>query len=211
MNWKFYRRPAEPSSSDPVEETTTQENQTPSAEAAPATDPLLQMQAELAGLKSEKEEWYDRFLRKAAEFENYRKRIDRERADSITLAKSSVLVEILPIIDAFERALGSFSDAGTDQEALLQYRDGLQLLYRQLNDALTRLGVTPIEAWGEKFDPHLHEALIKQETSEYEENTVIEVLQRGYRLKDRLLRPAQVKVAIRPQNKEGKPSAEGAH
>jgi molecular chaperone GrpE len=193
MTWKLYRRPSE--SGGPPPEGPTEDSQ--AATPPDVQDTLAQLQAELAAARSEARDSHDRYLRKAAEFENFRKRTDREKTESATLAKSSVLSEILPIVDACERALSSFPEAGEDLD---QYRHGFQLLYKQLNDALSRIGVTAMEVRGEKFDPHLHEALSREETDEYEENTILEELQRGYLFKGRLLRPAQVKVATRPRD-----------
>ncbi len=165
-------------------------------------DPTAQLQADLAEAKKEVAEWQDRFLRKAAELENYRKRAEKEKTDSMILAKSSVFLDFLPIADACERALKSIGDARSVPGGIERYQEGVELLYRQLLDALGRAGVVPIEAKGTPFDPHLHEALYREETSELKEDTVIEELRRGYMFKDRLLRPAQVRVAVRPQAKE---------
>jgi molecular chaperone GrpE len=192
MTWKIYRRPSE--SGGPAEgQTTTEETQ--AANPVEGSEPAAPLQADLTAARNEAKEWQDRYLRKAAEFENFRKRTDREKAESATTAKSSVLTELLPILDACERALNSFPRAN---ESLDQYRLGVELLYKQLNDALARLGVTAMEVVGEKFYPHLHEALIREESTEHEEDTILEELRRGYLFKGRLLRPAQVKVATRP-------------
>jgi len=200
-------RPSESSGLDGQTKTTTAEEAIEAKPEQEGPDPLAQLQAGLSAAKTESEQWRDRFLRKAAEFENYRKRIEREKGESILLAKSSVLAELLPIVDAYERALGSFS--GEDAGACLeQYREGFLLMYRQLADTLARLGVGPIAARGETFDPNLHEALCREETIEYDENTVMEELRTGYMYGDRLLRPAQVKVAIRPQAPPRQPVGE---
>jgi len=200
-------RPSESSGLDGQTKTTTAEEAIEAKPEQEGPDPLAQLQAGLSAAKTESEQWRDRFLRKAAEFENYRKRIEREKGESILLAKSSVLAELLPIVDAYERALGSFS--GEDAGACLeQYREGFLLMYRQLADTLARLGVVPIAARGETFDPNLHEALCREETIEYDENTVMEELRTGYMYGDRLLRPAQVKVAIRPQAPPRQPAGE---
>jgi molecular chaperone GrpE len=171
-----------------------------------AADPTARLQADLEASKAESEQWRDRFLRKAAEMENFRKRSERERLDASALTKSSVLVEFLPIMDACERALESFKENHYDQAAVQTYREGVELLYKQLGNTLNRLGVTAIEAKGDKFNPNFHEALTHLETQEFEDNTVIEELRRGYLFRDRLLRPAQVVVASRP-----KPKDQGSH
>jgi molecular chaperone GrpE len=197
MTWKIYRQPADTAGSEP-DDTPDQEKTSEEITSAPPPDPIAELQAELAAAKSESESWRDRFLRKAAEFENYRRRTDKEKADSMVLAKSSVLIEFLPVVDACERALSSFKSTQGPKEGLEEYRLGVELLYKQVLDTLHRLGVVPIEAEGRGFDPNLHEALIREATSKHKENTVIEELRRGYLFKDRLLRPAQVKVASRP-------------
>lgn len=153
--------------------------------------------SELDAAKAETEQWRDRFLRKAAELENFRKRAERERAESSLLVKSSVLLEFLPIADACERALKSFEDEDDASGRLQKYRQGVELLFKQLADTLNRLGVVAIEAQGKPFDPYLHEALSNLATEEYEENTVVEELRRGYLFNGRLLRPAQVVIASR--------------
>jgi len=196
MTWKIYWHPSDPTGS-PVEDEAADGNN--SAEAGSVTpDALTELEAQLAKAKAESDQWHDRFLRKAAEFENYRKRMEKEKAEASVLAKSSVLMEFLAIVDACERALASFDKAKDDRESLDEYRQGVELLYKQVLDTLHRVGVVPIKAKGHSFDPNLHEALVREETSTHKENTVVEELRRGYLFKGRLLRPAQVKVATRP-------------
>jgi molecular chaperone GrpE len=165
-------------------------------------DPMVQLQADVLAAKAEVAEWQDRFLRKAAEFENYRKRADKEKTESMAFAKSSVLAEFLPIADACERALKILADGRNAQSNLQQYQDGVELLYRQVMDALSRVGVVVVEAEGKPFDPHLHEALSREETPDVEEGTVVRELRRGYIFKEKLLRPAQVIVSVYPQGKD---------
>ncbi len=165
-------------------------------------DPMAQLQANLEAAKAESEQWRDRFLRKAAEMENFRKRSDRERAEAATLVKSSILIEFLPIMDACERALESFKKKNNERDLMNNYREGVELLYKKLGNTLNRLGVVPLEVKGNKFDPNLHEALTHLETQEFEDNTVIEELRHGYLFKNRLLRPAQVVVASCPKTKD---------
>jgi len=198
MTTKTQQHPSDSKDAVTEEKTAVAENNSSEA-ATDAPDPMLQLQAELAAAKVESEQWRDRFLRKAAEFDNFRKRTEKERSESVLLANSSVLTEFLPILDACERALDSLSHASESQPEIEQYRNGVQLLYKQLRDTLARIGVVPIDAEGRKFDPHLHEALMRESSSEHEENVVIRELRRGYLFKDRLLRPAQVAVAIPPQ------------
>lgn len=196
MTWKIYGHPSDPTGAPVEDEATNGKNGVEADSATP--DSLTELEAQLASAKAESDQWHDRFLRKAAEFENYRKRMEKEKVEAAMLAKSSVLMEFLAIVDACERALASFDDAQGDGVRLDEYRQGVELLYKQVLDTLHRVGVVPIKAEGHGFDPNLHEALAREETSKHEENTVIEELRRGYLFKDRLLRPAQVKVATRP-------------
>jgi molecular chaperone GrpE len=145
---------------------------------------------DLAEARRERADYYDRLLRKTAEFENYRKRVDRERRQSAQYAAGDLLEALLPIVDDFERALEA--DAGPEAAA---YRQGIELIYRQLQDLLARRGVTPVEAVGQAFDPHVHQAITYESSPGHTEGEVIEEVRRGYRLGDRLLRPAMVKVA----------------
>jgi molecular chaperone GrpE len=141
-------------------------------------------------LKNEKNALQDRLLRTAAEFDNYRKRVDRERREQAELAAASLLEEMLPIVDDLERALQA--PATGDAAA---YRAGVELILRQMMTLLTRRGVTPIETDGADFDPRIHQAVSHEPSEAHREGQVIEELRRGYRLGDRLLRPAMVKVA----------------
>jgi molecular chaperone GrpE len=143
-----------------------------------------------AALKRERDELYDRLLRATAEFDNYRKRIDRERRETSERVTASVLEDVLPIVDDFERALRT--DAGTAAEA---YRTGLEIIYKQLQDMLTRRGVTPIPTVGTDFDPHVHQAVAYDESPGHRDGEVVEELRRGYKVGERLLRPAMVRVA----------------
>ncbi|GBC82309.1 Protein GrpE [bacterium HR10] len=152
---------------------------------------------EITRLRQEREALYERLLRLAAEFENYRKRIERERERMREEALVEVLTEFLPIVDDFERAL----------EAARWLRDldgvlhGLTVIHRRLLELLARFNVRPMETLGRPFDPTRHEAFAVEPTDEYEENTIIDEYQRGYLMGDRLLRPARVKVAVRPTSK----------
>ena len=169
------------------------------AESAPPSDPAAQLGAELDAAKVEIGQWRDRFLRKAAELENFRKRTEKERAETVSSAKSAVLVELLPVVDGFERALASLATTENPDESLARYREGVALLHKQLLDTLQRLGVVPLETVGRPFDPHRHDALARVESAEHGENTVVHELRKGYLFNDRLLRPAQVAVSMRPK------------
>ena len=152
---------------------------------------LQALTAERDNLSAEKAELYDRLLRKQAEFDNFRKRTERERSEFLQFAGMEFAREMLPVIDDFERALKVQS---TDQN----YTKGIELIYQRLADILKKMGVEPIEATGKKFDPNLHEAVVRVPSDEAEDETVLEELQRGYNFKGKLLRPAMVKVAVRP-------------
>ena len=143
----------------------------------------------LEELRREKDSLQDRLLRTAAEFDNYRKRVERERRDLADYMKADILTEILPIVDNFERALQAPSSDGDS------LRKGVDLIHKQMLDFLRKRGVTPIEALGADFDPNFHQAVIHETSPFHREGEVIEELQRGYMLGDKLLRPAMVKVA----------------
>jgi molecular chaperone GrpE len=142
-------------------------------------------------LQRQRDEYYDLLLRKSAEFENYRKRVDRERQMLADAAAANMIEELLPLLDDFERALRA--DAGT--EGGDAYRKGVELIHRRLDDLLRKRGVRPIDALGEDFDPHYHQAVTHEPAEGRREGEIIEEFRRGYMLGDRLLRPSMVKVA----------------
>ena len=144
-------------------------------------------------LKAERDMLVDRLARLQAEFENARKRSLKEQQDFREYALADAVKELLPTLDSFERALQT--SAGDKSE----FRGGVELIYKQLQDALVKLGLRPIPAKGEPFDPHLHQAIEMVDTREAEDHHVLDELQRGYKLKDRLLRPSMVKVANNPK------------
>jgi molecular chaperone GrpE len=147
--------------------------------------------AELQKLKAEYSELRDRLARMQAEFDNARKRAAKEQQDFRDFATADAIKSILPVIDSFERALQAKSEAA-------DFRSGVELIYKQLQDALAKLGVRPVAAKGEPFDPHFHEAIEMVETANAADHEVLEELQRGYTFKERLLRPAMVRVAKNP-------------
>ena len=159
-------------------------------------DEPARLQSQIESLNQEKATLYDQLLRRQAEFENYRRRIERERGETYQRARAEILLELLPIVDNFERALSSLEKGGGDAAAL---RHGIELIHKQFNDALLKFGLEPVESVGQAFDPHVHEAVTTEPSEEHEENTVIEEFQRGYKLGDKLLRPARVKVASAPE------------
>jgi len=161
---------------------------------------LEKLKAELAAAKADAAEWQDRFMRKAAEFENYRKRVDKEKAELRIHSQGAILRDVLHVLDGFDRALKYFGKTEAGAGSAEQYREGVELLYRQVLDTLAQSGVVPIEAKGKPFDPHLHEAISLEETSEAAEGTIVNEARRGYMFKDSLLRPSQVVVAAKPKD-----------
>ena len=153
-------------------------------------DDAVEAEAELSPAERERDEFKDLLLRKTAEFENFRRRTDRERATRAEAAAAGILQELLPLVDDLERALSA--ESGT--EGADAYRKGVELIHRQLVEILRKRGVTPIEAHGATFDPHYHQA-VAYEPSDRPEGEIIEEFRRGYMLGDRLLRPSMVKVA----------------
>ena len=144
-----------------------------------------------SAFERERDEYKDLLLRKTAEFENFRKRTDRERQAQSETAAFNVIQELLPLVDDLERALNADpGSAGADA-----YRKGVELIHRQLLDVLRRRGVKPIEALGALFDPHYHQAVSYEPTGDKEDGQIVEEFRRGYMLGDRLLRPSMVKVA----------------
>jgi molecular chaperone GrpE len=156
----------------------------------------------LESVRKQRDEYYDLLLRKTAEFENYRKRVDRERRDLSDYAGADILKSVLPLVDDLERALQAASatdEAATKdpRAAIAAYRAGVELIHKQLIDILKKKGVTPIESIGHDFDPHIHQAVTQEVSADHREGEVMQELARGYKLGDRLLRPAMVKVATR--------------
>ncbi len=161
-------------------------------EAPPPAEPPRPDAVEdpVAALQRERDDLYDRLLRKTAEFDNYRKRLERERREQADRTVIGLLEDLLPVVDDFDRALTL--DAGGESTA---YRKGMELIHSKLHDLLRKQGVRPIDALGADFDPNLHQAVVYEESPGRREGEVIGELQRGYLLGDRLLRPAMVKVA----------------
>jgi molecular chaperone GrpE len=169
---------------DPQEDTTAASQQNGAAPATPEGPPETQ------ALQKERDDLYDRLLRKSAEFDNFRKRVERDRKDMVEWAAADVLMDVIAVVDDFDRALAA--DAPPEAQ---QYKAGLEMIHRQLTELLKKRGVTPVEALGADFDPHLHQAVAYEEVPGAREGEVVGVMAKGYKLGDRLLRPAMVKVA----------------
>ncbi len=159
---------------------------------------------ELEALKAQLEDRNNQYLRIVADFENFRRRTQKEKEDLEQQIKCSTLNELLPVVDNFERARSHIKPQ-TDGE--MNIHKSYQSVYKQLVDCLKRVGVAPMRSDGKEFDPNLHEAVMREPTSEHPEGTVIEELVRGYMLGDRVLRHAMVKVAAPPEDGEGSATA----
>ena len=180
------RHPAEAGAEDAPAETPGG-----AAESSPTAEAYAQLQAE-------KEELKQTLMRRQADFENYRKRVERERAEEARRGVGRLAEELLPMLDGFVRALRAHGDPAYEE-----YRKGLELIYRQLWDTLSRHGVERIEAAGKPFNPHFHEAIERVETQDVPEGTILDVLQDGFLFHGRVLRPSIVRVSVDPQGTDG--------
>jgi molecular chaperone GrpE len=173
---------------------TDQETPQPGAEESPASDELVETPESIAAerdqLLAEKTDLQNVLLRHAAEFDNFRKRTERERADVCEYAAADAVKSLLPVLDDFERALKG-------QTADTEYAKGVELIYQRMLEVLTKLGLERIEAEGKTFDPNFHHAIEMVPSEEYEDQTVLAELLRGYTFKGRLLRASMVRVAVR--------------
>ena len=174
-----------PEALEPLAEVDQPQPTGPAAETASSTAETI------AELRRERDDYYDLLLRKTAEFDNFRKRTERERADMDRAAAVDLIEELLPLVDDLERALTA--EAGEDTVGA--YRAGVDLIHRQLFDLLARRGVTPIETEGRDFDPHYHQAVAHELSADHREGQVIDEFRRGYMMRGRLLRAAMVRVA----------------
>ena len=174
-----------------------------SVPAVPAAEMPADRAAALDKLRAERDALYDRLLRKQAELDNFRKRAQREKEDFLQHAAADLIRALLPTLDGFERALQH-----RNADVPNQFFEGIELIHKELMDVLTRAGLVPIETVGKTFDPHLHQAVETVEAGKHRDQEIVEELQRGYRLKQRLLRPAIVKVAVAARG-GGAPSPAG--
>lgn len=170
----------------------------PPHDSAPSPKPEEDLAAQLAAarterdqLAAEKSEIWDRLLRRQAEFDNFRRRAEREKAEFWDKASMETVRAILPVLDDFERALKV-------EGASAEYARGMELIYQRLLESLTKMGLEPIESKGAKFDPNVHQALDTQPSAEHDEDTILEEYQKGYNFKGKLLRVALVRVSVRP-------------
>jgi molecular chaperone GrpE len=174
---------------DPVSENTA---------GGPATAELIATRAELKRVEAENAELKDQLTRRQADFENFRKRVDRERSETYNRVVADIATKLLPVVDNLKRALeAEASVESSESDEFRHFLSGVDLINKQLNGVLEALGVKPIAAVGEPFDPHVHEAVVTEATDDYEPDTVMQEIVAGYRLGDKLIRPALVKVATR--------------
>ena len=164
----------------------------PSAESVAAD--TAKANAELAKLTADLEELRQTLLRRQADFDNYRKRIEKERFEDAKRATARVVEGLIPVIDGFEHALAAHREAEYEN-----YRKGFELIYKQLLDHLAKLGVERLDPVGKPFDPHQHQAVDRAETKDHDDGTILQVFQPGYVFHGRVLRPAMVRVAVHPK------------
>lgn len=195
----------------PVEFTETDESLQPADEEAPEppkvvtgelggplTAELVATRSELKRVEAELADLKDRFARRQADFENYRKRIERERGETHERAVAEIAAKLLPVLDNLKRALDAEASVeSSESDEFRHFLSGVDLISKQLSGVLEALGVKPILAEGEPFNPHIHEAVVSEPTDEYEPDTVMQEIIQGYRLGDRLIRPSLVKVAVK--------------
>jgi len=175
---------------------TTHEEQDGAQTAAGASGESAASQVDIAKIIEERDSLQDRLLRKHAEFENFRKRAERERTEYVQFASAELMKELLNALDSFDLAIRNAAAEGAAGENMLR---GLDLVYKQFQDVLGRSGMKPIEAKGQPFDPNYHQAVSTVPTNDVAENTVVDELRRGYTLNGRLLRAAMVTVSVRSE------------
>jgi len=164
-----------------------------SAEARAVAADTAKADAEMAKLTADLEELRQTLLRRQADFDNYRKRIEKERFEDSKRATARVIEGLIPVIDGFEHALAAHRESEYDN-----YRKGFELIYKQLLENLTKLGVERIDPVGKSFDPHLHQAVDRSETKDHADGAILQVFEPGYMFHGRVLRPAMVRVAVHP-------------
>ncbi len=180
-------------------------NESAEPDLADDVDPVLDMEAKLKSKEQEAEENYDRLLRVSAEFENYKKRSSREMDEFRKFANQSLIKEMLSVVDNLELAINSTSDQKAIDKGLLQ---GLEMTHKEILKVFEKFSVNPIDAKGQAFDPAFHEAVMQEENDDVDNNTVINELQKGYLIHDRLLRPAMVVVAKSKNKKDDSSKSE---
>jgi len=164
----------------------------------PEVAELVATRAELKRLEGEVKDLKDSLARRQADFENYRKRMERERTETYNRVVADIAAKLLPVLDNLKRALETEASVeASESDEFRHFLSGVDLIYKQLNGVLDAFGVKPVAAEGERFNPHLHEAVITEETDDFEPDTVIQEIVRGFKLGDKLIRPSLVKVAVK--------------
>lgn len=163
------------------------------AEDKAGVEDVVREEADVKKLATDLDDLRQTMLRRQADFDNYRKRIERERSEDGRRATARVIEGLLPVLDGFENALAAHREAEYEN-----YRKGFELIYKQLMDNVTKLGAHRIDPLGKAFDPHLHQAMDRVETMEHPDGTILAVFQPGYEFHGRVLRPALVRVAVQP-------------
>jgi len=172
--------------------------QAPPSTGGPEVAELVASRAELKRLEGEVKELKESLARRQADFENYRKRMERERTETYNRVVADIAAKLLPVLDNLKRALETEASVeAAESDEFRHFLSGVDLIYKQLNGVLDALGVKPVLAEGEQFDPHVHEAVVTEPTDDYEPDTVIQEIVRGFRLGDKLIRPALVKVSVK--------------
>jgi molecular chaperone GrpE len=178
-------------------EADSQEDSVSPSPSDPPASGEASMAAELEKLKAEKEELMQRLIRRQADFENFRKRTERDRHEEGRRGVERLILDLIPVLDAFDRALQAHDDPAYEE-----YRKGITLIRKQLWDAIARHGVQRIDAAGKMFDPHMHQAIERLESEEFPDGYIVAVFQDGYMFHGRVLRPAIVRVAVHPGERE---------
>lgn len=159
---------------------------------------LVASRAELKRLEGEVKELKESLARRQADFENYRKRMERERSETYNRVVGDIAAKLLPVLDNLKRALETEASVeASESDEFRHFLSGVDLIYKQLNGVLDALGVKPVLAEGEQFDPHVHEAVVTEPTDDYDPDTVIQEIVRGFKIGDKLIRPALVKVSVK--------------
>ncbi len=166
-------------------------NEQPDVYALDADDPSAD--SEIGKLAKDLEDLRQTLLRRQADFDNYRKRVDKERSEDSRRSTARVIEGLIPVVDSFDQALASHNEP-----EYANYRKGFELIHKQLIDNIAKLGAERVEPLGKMFDPHLHQAMDRTETTEHEDGTILQVFQPGYAFHGRVLRPAMVRVAVHP-------------
>jgi molecular chaperone GrpE len=175
--------------------------ETPAAGDSSATSDIASLADQIAKLLAEKSELTETLVRRQADFENYRKRVERERQTEHHRGIEGLIELLLPVLDGFERALAAHADPGYEN-----YRKGFELIYRQLENILSKKGLEQIDAEGKPFDPNLHHAVERIESTDYPDGTVVGVLQAGYMFHGKVLRPAMVRVTANAAQQTSQPN-----